>query len=389
MLALPGTVSRLAIPCQDVLNKCIIAPEQVVPLAKLGITPQALALTVVAVSCLALLLASAVSAVLVWRRSDDWMALLIALTLILTPFAFTPVGEGLTGVWQGIGKGISNAAFITLFLLIGLFPSGRFVPRWLWLPVLVLLIGVLVPFGGYVPDEFGLVVPVSVFVCLIAGQIYRYRRISTPVQRQQTSWAVFGIILFLVLNQLFWQSYGWIPALHNPNSLFSLLFVPDSLVMICILAVSFGVAILRYRLYDIDVLINRTLVYGSLTVILALIYVAGVVGLQAAVNGVTSSAGSASSPLVIVMTTLAIAALFGPLRHRLQATIDRRFYRRKYDARKTLEHFGATLRQEVDLPSLTQHLVAVVEETMQPRHVSLWLCPTVMREESSRPLADR
>jgi hypothetical protein len=134
-----------------------------------------------------------------------------------------------------------------------------------------------------------------------------------------------------------------------------------------------GVAILRYRLYDIDVLINRTLVYGVLTGILAALYFGGVTFLQGLFRILT---GQAEQPqLAIVVSTLGIATLFNPLRQRIQGFIDRRFYRRKYDARKTLEEFSATLKDETDLDRLGDDLVGVVRETMQPAHASLWLRP--------------
>jgi hypothetical protein len=138
-----------------------------------------------------------------------------------------------------------------------------------------------------------------------------------------------------------------------------------------LLLLSVSIPILRYRLWDIDVLINRMLVYGSLTALLVGLYVGLILALQALVRAVTGSL--AQSPLVIVASTLVIAALFQPLRHRLQTIIDRRFYRRKYDAAKVLAAFSATLRNEVDLEQLREQLVAVVQETMQPAHVSLWM----------------
>jgi ADP-ribosylglycohydrolase len=134
-----------------------------------------------------------------------------------------------------------------------------------------------------------------------------------------------------------------------------------------------GIAIVRYMLYDIDLIINRTLVYGSLTGTLALVYSGGVATVQAIFRALT---GQQEQPqLAIVVSTLVISALFNPLRHRIQSLIDRRFYRRKYDARKTLEAFSTKLRDETDLEALNNDLVGVVRETMQPAHVSLWLRP--------------
>ena len=137
------------------------------------------------------------------------------------------------------------------------------------------------------------------------------------------------------------------------------------------LYIAVGVAILRHHLYAIDVVINRTLVYGSLTAMLVLFYVGGVVSLQYAIRTLTGQ----GSQIAIVASTLAIAALFNPLRRGIQSFIDRRFYRRKYDARKTLEVFSSKLRDETDLDTLNSELVGVVRDTMQPAHVSMWLRP--------------
>jgi hypothetical protein len=144
-----------------------------------------------------------------------------------------------------------------------------------------------------------------------------------------------------------------------------------ALLSITSVPIAIGFAILRYRLYEIDILINRTLVYGTLTVTLVGLYFGGIVVLQ----GVFVFLTGQRSTLAVVASTLLIAALFNPLRHRIQSFIDRRFYRRKYDARKTLEAFSATLRDETNLEALHGELVRVVRETMQPAHVSLWLRP--------------
>jgi hypothetical protein len=153
------------------------------------------------------------------------------------------------------------------------------------------------------------------------------------------------------------------------------------------LPISCAVAIQRYRLFDVDALINRTLVYSALTAVLAGIYIVGVVGAQAIVRGLGGPASRDSPPAVVVITLL-IAALFRPLRRRIQVTIDRRFYRRKYDAARTLAAFGATLRDALELNELSERLVAVVEETMQPAHVSLWLRPPPT-DEAARSVSRR
>jgi len=174
---------------------------------------------------------------------------------------------------------------------------------------------------------------------------------------------VLGVPYTIELNLPPGSPLPWWTLVNSAGWWFALSIVPLSL----------SIAILRYRLYDIDVVINRTLVYGTLTVTLGLMYFGSVASLQYIFRALT---GHEEQPqLAIVVSTLVIAALFNPLRRRIQSFIDRRFYRRKYDAVKTLEGFSTKLRDETDLAALSDDLVGVVRETMQPSHVSLWLRP--------------
>jgi hypothetical protein len=217
---------------------------------------------------------------------------------------------------------------------------------------------------------------------VVVAQVYRYRRVSTPVQRQQTKWVVFGLAIaligFLALTFL-------TPLLFpttQPLSFSVPAFLAASYGVMLLVPISLAIAILRHQLFDIDLLIKRTLVYGSLTAILTGVYFLGVVGVQALIQAI--SGVQKESPLAIVASTLVVAALFQPLRHRLQRGIDRRFYRRRYDTARTLERLAATLRQEVDLQTLTDQLLHVVKDTMQPAHLSLWLRPTGQREHEHK-----
>jgi hypothetical protein len=192
-----------------------------------------------------------------------------------------------------------------------------------------------------------------------ASLVARFRR-SGSTERQQIKWLAFAASAVPV-----WFLTNAPIEAAVPN----LFQVVDALIFSALIPVAAGVAILRYRLYDIDVAINRTLVYGSLTATLVAVYFGGIVVLQRVFVVLTGE----RSTLAIVASTLLIAALFNPLRRRIQWFIDRRFYRRKYDARKTLEAFSFRLRDETDLETLNGDLVGVVRETMQPAHASLWL----------------
>jgi divalent metal cation (Fe/Co/Zn/Cd) transporter len=198
--------------------------------------------------------------------------------------------------------------------------------------------------------------------------------VSDPSQRQQTKWVFFGVAT------AFGGSCGLLLlATVIPRSVLASLVGTTTLyLLVLLIPISIAVAVLRYHLYNVDILINRTLVYASLSVLLAVVYFGGVTATEAIFRSLT---GQQQQPqLAIVVSTLVIAALFNPLRRRVQSFIDRRFYRKKYDARKTLEAFSAKLRDETDLDALSDDLVGVVRETMQPEHVSLWLRSDIPRK---------
>ncbi len=205
---------------------------------------------------------------------------------------------------------------------------------------------------------------------MVVGQIYRYRRVSSLLQRQQTKWVVFGMSVAIGCYVGLDLLYG-VFSLPPKGPFADLIIFTATYFLMLLIPLSIVFAILRSRLWDIDILINRTLVYGTLTAMLAVVYIGLIITLQFLLRGLISQ----TSDIAIVASTLAIAALFNPLRRRIQAFIDRRFFRRKYDAARTLEAFSVTLRNEVDLSQLREQLVAVVQETMQPTHISLWLRP--------------
>ena len=325
------------------------------------------------------------SVLLFWRVFDQPVALFAS-------FSFLFLGSGaLTGDLSRLPLAVQQFANVQLLLVLYClgfflvtFPDGRFVPRWGW------LIGCTLVVQGMffmLPGPFTILSwPVPLFLLElalawgspIAVQIYRYRRVSTPVQRQQTRWVIFGLLCFLMLLLLQGLTAQFVLPTTVGGALFHLASPALPALGFLLIPLSITIAIQRSRLWEIDIIIRRTLVYSTLTVILALLYVGLVFGLESLVRLFTGQVSQ--SPVIIVASTLAIAALFQPLRRRIQVMIDRRFYRRKYDAAKTVEAFSATLRNELDLSQLREHLITVVQDTMQPSHVLLWL-----REPASQP----
>ena len=379
IIQIPYYLVFMSRACPDT---CAFTTQQEAALASINVSLNTFAWIALSCTLVITLISVALAFILFWRRSHDWMALLVALFLVGYPI----MNNGTTGAMPTdippsillLTQILTFPVWILYDATFLLFPSGRFVPRWMWILFLVWAVwGQLI---SLTPDLLGGVLflgyPLFV-ISAIASQIYRYRRASTPVQRQQTKWAIAGLFAVLVANQLFWLPSGFTPlgeTLYMPAS-----FLFYQLVILA-LPITFFIAIQRHRLYEIDTIINRTLVYGSVTVVLAAIYVGCIVALQALSRVALHTSGSEDNPLTIVISTLLIAALFQPLRRRIQRAVDRRFYRTRYDARRAIETFGTALRQEVDISSFSEQLLMVVQQTMEPAHLSLWLNETARND---------
>ncbi|CAN5801877.1 hypothetical protein BH20ACT12_BH20ACT12_11140 [soil metagenome] len=338
----------------------------------------ALNLLGVLASITAVLVCLTLAVVLFRHRSDDWMVMFISAYLLVYGTVLAgPLerAEAFYPGWPSLAVAVVQPLFFTTptIALFVLFPDGEFVPRWTrWLILVSIPLSVAMI---YQPPAYSWALVGIIVIGTVYAQIYRYRYVSTPTGRQQTKWVLFGILLWLLLMGILSVPYSIELSLPSGSPLpwWTLVGSTSWWLALTIVPLSLSIAILRNRLYDIDIVINRTLVYGSLTVMLGLVYLGSVASLQYASRVLT---GHEEQPqLTIVVSTLMIAALFNPLRRRIQSFIDRQFYRRKYDARKTLETFSARLRDETNLEALNNELVGVVRETMQPEHISLWLRP--------------
>jgi uncharacterized membrane protein YhdT len=296
-----------------------------------------------------------------------------------------PAGEAMAWISSWILPPIIGIQVFSFLL----FPTGRLPSRrwrWLaWLTVAFVIVGMIssaFSLGanaglGPIPNPLGIegfsnvydmvlnIAPI-LFVAVATSLFVRLHR-AIGVERQQIKWFAYAAAATIIGITFAYM----IPDTIDTPLWFERVGFALNLAVTPAIPISMGVAILRYRLYDIDLLINRTLVYGALTAMLVAVYVGSVVSFQGALRALIGH----ESQLAVVTSTLLIAALFNPLRHRIQSFIDRRFYRRKYDSAKTLEAFSAKLRDETDLDALSDDLVGMVRETMQPAHVSLWLRP--------------
>lgn len=372
---------------QEPLPKCTLpdsacAPftfsEEDLSLAQdIGLPAQFVLLAYILASLIPKIAFSLVGMILFFRRSDDWVAQILTLTLLLF------ILEGITDL--GALMPIVNVLYGLSSLLFGLlpfiFPNGRFVPRWVvWIvvPVIILLVlGVFLPQIDLSVSEdliasFIILPSILWFIVAAYSVVYRYTHVSTPTEQQQTKWVITGLLgSTLVIIPITIISVYFPPSQPSTARLtfFFLVFFPVYLLSYLMIPGGIAFAILRYRLYDIDIIIRRTLQYTVLTGLLVLTYFGSIILLQS----IFSTISNQQSEISIVISTLAIAALFTPLRNRVQDFIDRRFYRKKYNAERALAQFAAIARDEVDMDKLTAALLGVVQETVQPEHVSIRL----------------
>lgn len=369
-----------------------LIPDEAQALYELGLSLNFYAGYILFFDVALVILGTVLANLIVWRLSHNWLAMWFAYSVILLGpsvsfvvvakiydqphFSIIPVVFGMTGMLSHV------------FLLF-LSPDGHFFPAWsryLTTGFAGMILGTIIYSLSVLPDALLMLLSllitfpfwIGILLIGIIAQISRYRRISNLVQRQQTKWIAGGLAMALIgilLNIIFLNaSYA---ASSNQRIILNLLRAPavNFFLMLFVLCLAFS--IFRYRLWDIDLIIRRTLSYSVLTAVLALLYFGGIVLLQGIFGRLV---GNFDTPLITVFSTLAIAGLFNPLRVMVQDFIDRYFFRSKYDAEKELSGFAAVARDEVDIVRLSASLLSVVERTIRPEHTSLWLKRTTRRD---------
>ncbi len=312
-------------------------------------------------------------------KHDDRRALLLSALMIVVGAFFGGsigrVGEQLPD-WEWVNNIIGFLAFPAFVGLIYLFPNATFKPRLLiWLLGILFILFIPIQFESVgFPIAYNFVITISFVISCLVVPVYRYRRVLTFTERQQMKWVLLGIVLamagiattiMLVLN----APVSCDPA--TPNLYCDVVQNIGYSVSPLLIPIFIGIGILRSRLWDIGIVIRRTLQYSILTGLLGLVYFGSVVLLQRLLGQTTGE----QSPLVLVLSALLIAALFTPLRRRVRNVIDRRFYRQKYDATQALAQFATVARDEVEMEKLTAALINVIETTVQPQIVRVWLKP--------------
>lgn len=392
VVGLPARLDQLSTPCSDTTAPAdtTCAHYQLSEVAEQVLIDWGLSLStygwfMTVLTALIAPLYLLIALVIFLRNRGQLVMLLPAFGLLLfVPGYFASISEAITHAHPGwlAPLGLIRAMAIWIAVVFGFtFPSGTFFPGWTRPLTLVTTLTVtllafyptarLLSTSGPQEAYWLSIATVVLLAAALWAQISRYRRVSSVLERQQTKWVVFGfsaLVLEIAISSI---AQIVLPRLIEPGR-FEVFYALEgaivSAITAVVLAVSFAVAILRYRLFDIDVIINRTLVYSALSLSLAAIYVSGIL-----LGEFLLRPFRPESSLAVAISTLAVAALFQPIRRRIQADVDRRFFRRKYSAERTIAEFRTVARDVVDLGRLRAELIQVTHETMQPSHVSLWL----------------
>jgi signal transduction histidine kinase len=378
---LPSYYTALQTVCTSAVCGAVQpTPDSTLALQKLGLSIGAYTTFTLVLTIALAFVCFTLGAVIFWRRSDDWMALLVALAVVVSvTLTETVFAMGMASVWGWVAMVLfvfGNGVYV---LVLALYPDGRFVTRWARWVLLCWVIAVPVYFIFMYSIFYPLVWYASL-VLLVIAQVYRYRHASSPLQRQQTKWLLYGGSVAVIIAIGLFVPTLLFPALEQAGSFYLLIIQPANLVILFIFPLCLGLAILHYRLWDIDLIINRTLVYGLLTGTIALIYVGLVIGLQYLLRLFSVQASS----LVLVGSTLLIAAIFQPLRRRLQRTINRLMYGVRNDPYAVLTRLGQRLEATLAPNTVLPTIVETVAQTLKLAYVAITLTT-----DERRPIPDQ
>lgn len=369
-------------------------PATLPPPVGAWLSSQLYAPAMLALEILVMLVCASTAVLLFWRRHDERMAIIASVSLVTYGVLFLPPLDALAAAhpaWSLLVHGVQALGVESSLLLFYISPDGHFVPRWtrplaiLW--TLWTVAGLIAPASPFniangrlhVTSPSGFPLPWLLLSMMwwssgILAQAVRYRHVSTPQQRQQTKWVLVGWTVVIVFYTALALPRVVFPGLSAPGPvdlLYLGLGVPSFEAVLLLAPIPITISMLRYRLWDVDVVINRALVYGFVTLALGLVYVVSIVAL----GTIFRSASGQDSPLAVALSTLACAWLFQPVHRHIQRGVDRRFYRHKYDAARLIEEFGKGVRSEVELGALLDDLMAVVQQSTEPAHISAVLLP--------------
>lgn len=374
IIAVPSAYAQLRVPCLVPCTNSLATPQMAAALAAAGYSLDAYAVYIVALCLLVLATCVTVGGLLYRVRAQSPLTLTGAYGLALFPLASTPLAKFFESdaPVRPFVAALEVAGLTAAMWFFLTFPDGRFVPRWTRWGLGLYLVSTIPRRIGLLSGSYGIEGPgfVLIFAVMFGSWAYRYRTSVNPKHRRQIRWAIFGFIasfagFVLALGFGGLSQSGALPTDVSPFALLA----AQGIVYLSLASVPvwLAVAILRHRLYDIDLLIKRTVVYGATSATIATTFFLGIVALQ------TVLPLASGSELAVAASTLLSFALFQPIRRRVQNAVDRRFDRSRYDATRTVDGFAERLRDEVNLDEVRADLIASVQQTMAPTHTSLWL----------------